>query len=449
MTVLKKAYKVPEVFVRPGFDGFKLVRNQNLLIDENENPVEPEDYAHTTIINGRTQNADKDLSPDKMESLVEYAEEVLKKGCWEQVALIGGMPVLLRTNSYHAINFWRWNWYLGDMEEVRGLCKTFNLPLVEMRCVLEEGVRDPAKSAAYYCKSLNRTVFINTDYYGQLKSWALGAAGVELALHGVHSIHGAVVEIDGHGILVVAPTGTGKSTYINILSRIGRLDPSRTSRINSDDWVYVKDGVASPSERFIYVRTNAVADDVSPERMNPTMKMMYELFEKSPCENVVMKNGSRLYSAVPNSRAMIDPEEISETTYSTPIDLIVLLRRDSRNPFELDLGPEEATTILREGLYTVQPGSGPKEKWGQLSNEPWYNPYLLRVNADFEARSFASYITEHKARCIIYNTHGDVNAEHYGCPRRGGELRREDYESFIDSTARLILQRLDEKIAST
>src|SRR2546425_520151 len=74
-----------------------------------------------------------------------------------------------------------------------------------------------------------------TSYYGQLKSWVLGAVGRKLAVeYGIHSVHGAVVTKDRKGILYIAPTGTGKST-----STYGVMEFPNT-RFHSDDWVYVR-----------------------------------------------------------------------------------------------------------------------------------------------------------------------------------------------------------------
>src|SRR3972149_5052495 len=98
------------------------------------------------------------------------------------------------------------------------------------------------EEAAYYSRRSNPTVFFNPAYYGQLKSWVLGAVGRVLAEeYGIHSIHGACVEKDGKGILYIAPTGTGKST-----SCYGLMSYPHT-RFHSDDWVYI---------RYMYHREN-------------------------------------------------------------------------------------------------------------------------------------------------------------------------------------------------
>jgi hypothetical protein len=97
------------------------------------------------------------------------------------------------------------------------------------------GIAEQAE-AAYYSRVHNAVIFFNTSYYGQLKSWVLGAVGRVLAdEYGIHSLHGAAVELSGkRGVLYIAPTGTGKST-----SSYGLMKFPNT-RFHSDDWVYVR-----------------------------------------------------------------------------------------------------------------------------------------------------------------------------------------------------------------
>lgn len=439
-------YQIPPVFVEAvgrGFSGFRRIENPSLLIDpaQPDRSLSPSRYSHHTIINGRTPNSDKKCAPEKIQVWREKSEKVLSEGPrYRAVALIGGMPVLLTTNSIHAINFWQQNWYLGDPAEVEAAARRYGIPIVRMRAAVEEP--DPKSAQAFYCRENNETVFWNTDYYGQMKSWALGAAGVELARYNIHSIHGACVEINGQGVLIIAPTGTGKSTYTNVLANIQQLDPRYTGKINSDDWVYVKDGVATPSERYIYVRTNAVSDEIPHEEMGETMRHMKRIFDEAPAENVPVPDGRRLYCGIANSRCMINPADIAVMTYSTPIQLVILLRRDSYSPFEKALDTDEALEVLEKGEYMIQPGSGPKEKWGELACEPWYNPYLLAPEREFERRMFASYKERHGAKYVIYNTGAAVCAREFGIKKAAEELTEKDFQEIIMGTARRMLALL-------
>jgi hypothetical protein len=86
------------------------------------------------------------------------------------------------------------------------------------------------------------------------------------------------------------------------------------------------------------------------------------------------------------------------------IRLLVLLRRDEKNPAEVNLDSDEAIQVLRKGEYMVRPGAGPKESWGKISNEPWFNPYLLHLDHAQQEQFFRRMISSFKVNCILLNT---------------------------------------------
>jgi hypothetical protein len=146
--------------------------------------------------------------------------------------VIHGVRVRATTNSAHLYDFWVDNWYSPEeWKTITGLTPPRE-PQVTVYAL--GGVTDQ-QEAAYYSWQTSTIVFFNTAYYGQLKSWVLGAVGRVLAEeYGIHSVHGACVEKDGRGVLYIAPTGTGKST-----SSYGLVTFPNT-RFHSDDWVYVR-----------------------------------------------------------------------------------------------------------------------------------------------------------------------------------------------------------------
>jgi hypothetical protein len=147
--------------------------------------------------------------------------------------LVHGIRVRAHTNSAHLIDFWVDNWFSPD----EWLAATGRPAPAEPQVMVYAfgGVADQPE-AAYYSRVHNAVIFFNTAYYGQLKSWVLGAVGRVLAdEYGIHSLHGAAVELSGRkGVLYIAPTGTGKST-----SSYGLMKFPNT-RFHSDDWVYVR-----------------------------------------------------------------------------------------------------------------------------------------------------------------------------------------------------------------
>jgi hypothetical protein len=192
-----------------------------------------------TRTKGRTPVNDKalDRRPQQRERLVakarRFAEEAASRGrLHEQDVVIHGVRVRALTNSEHLADFWADNWF--SPEQWRETTSVHPPQEPQVLVYALGGVHDE-EEAAYYSRQLNTIVFFNTAYYGQLKSWVLGAVGRLLAEeYGIHSIHGACVGKGDRGVLYIAPTGTGKST-----SSYGLMDYPDT-RFHSDDWVYVR-----------------------------------------------------------------------------------------------------------------------------------------------------------------------------------------------------------------
>jgi hypothetical protein len=147
--------------------------------------------------------------------------------------MVHGIRVRAHTNSDHLIDFWVDNWF--DPDEWKQATGRTAPAEPQVMVYAFGGVSEQAE-AAYYSRKNNAVIFFNTSYYGQLKSWVLGAVGRVLAdEYGIHSLHGAAVELSGQkGVLYIAPTGTGKST-----SSYGLMKYPNT-RFHSDDWVYVR-----------------------------------------------------------------------------------------------------------------------------------------------------------------------------------------------------------------
>ena len=190
-----------------------------------------------TRTKGRTAVHDKtiDAKPGLLRRLLANAfAHVATSGDWtaSHDVVIHGLRVRAITNSEHLMAYWRDNWFsLAEWQRRTGkrVSDAPDVLVVALGRVPTEG------EAAYYSRANDLVLFFNTSYYGQLKSWVLGAVGRKLAVdYGIHSIHGAVVQKDGRGILYIAPTGTGKST-----STYGVMDFPNT-RFHSDDWVYMR-----------------------------------------------------------------------------------------------------------------------------------------------------------------------------------------------------------------
>ena len=349
------------------------------------------------------------------ERLLSLAKQRLSAGEPRRLkADINGIVVELTTNSVHQAEFWSDNWWKAD----DGATPQATI----YSAVGVEGI----EPSAYYCPALRSALFVNTEYYGQCKSWALGIAAAILEKESnTLSIHGATALYKGKGVVIIAPTGTGKTT------QAFRIFMNDGGKICGDDWAYVEFPrsaskpdqplVARQPERALYMRSESQKEQ----------GWLRQVFDRSLNENVTTKKGDCehtegetgcaltrgkcvfndgkgwCYYAFGNSRVLVKREGIlgpEKVVDEIPVDLVVLLRRDDHSPAEVKLTPDEAIGILQKGEYMVLPGAGPREKWGTTSFEPWYNPYLLEPDDAKQAMFFRLMFENWKVPCMILNT---------------------------------------------
>jgi len=118
--------------------------------------------------------------------------------------------------------------------------------------VLEE----PKQPLSVKYDSYTKTAFlVNVDYYGWVKSLALAVAGDVLEdEHRIFSVHGAAIDVGGHGVSLIAPPETGKTTHSWGLLRL------RNARLVADDWYFVRlssrEPLAFGSEKNSYIEAD-------------------------------------------------------------------------------------------------------------------------------------------------------------------------------------------------
>ena len=171
----------------------------------------------------------------------EYGERLL----YEERADIYGCCIKLLTDIKYVKERWEENFYPMSAH-VRSHGR--------MAVTEEKGERQRV-----FYDQLSKTAFlINVDYYGWVKSIALSIAGDILEDgHGIDSVHGACVDLDGQGVCLIAPSGTGKTTHTYGLLRLKGV------RVVSDDWFFARfmagQPVAFSSEKNYYIQAD-IAD---------------------------------------------------------------------------------------------------------------------------------------------------------------------------------------------
>ena len=145
--------------------------------------------ASTTRVKG-----DKNVPKDKFEKLKEEADKKLRSNSLRSRANLNGVNIEFQGNSKHQYDFWTLNWNEAPQTSP-----------VHSRIISAIGV-EGFEPSAYYCPVTQESLFFNTEYYGQCKSWALGmAAAILEQTRNTHSIHGACVDVGGKGVIIVAP----------------------------------------------------------------------------------------------------------------------------------------------------------------------------------------------------------------------------------------------------
>ena len=311
------------------------------------------------------------ISPEIRDALVTEAESVLTYDRYsEWCANIGGVVLKLATNSPHLNDFWMENWYPSPLEsdlEPHGLLY---------------GVKDaPGREPRAFYNPHTRTGFtFNTAFYPQLRAMTLGMVDdIASRTFDMHLIAGSCFDVNGQGIALITPPGTGGSTHFAALMRL------QEARLHSYDGFFVRQAggvpVADSVERKIMMRTDIVRH----------LPELASLFDRSKLENVVAKKDyceleacpqndecpldrgeTHCYEGTRKSVAMLDPYWIGAAkkhVKRTILSKIILLRKDTVAPRVEEPEIEKALRMIEEGGYAMSHG-----RWFSI---PFFNPYLL------------------------------------------------------------------------
>jgi hypothetical protein len=322
-----------------------------------------------TTEKGRVASTDKALHrrPGKYQRIRKLAQKFVedhRDAIMIRDAVIHGIRVRMFTNSEHHCDFWTHNWFSPEeWEQATGKEPEGRPGVVVYALTGVEG----EQPAAYYNRDTSEIIFFNTSYYGQLKSWALGAVGRVLAEeYGIHSIHGACVEFNGKAVLYIAPTGTGKST-----SSYG-LTSYPGTRFHSDDWVYVRHAYKNKRDGEFYVPFLVRAADGSEVKGFRVFRWIKELGSQHPDASVeaLTLNGDRVslqlgdldISALPASFGYISEKEFylrTNLVESFPLALVELMRCETENcPEVTDAFLSRKSAMLDEVISELLSSTG-------------------------------------------------------------------------------------------
>ena len=159
----------------------------------------------------------KVIGPERIDELRKRTSEI---NYYESKADINGVCVELFTENKTYLEMWTDNFYhMSDRVRAHARIYCLDDPSTDLHVEY-----DYENSVAY---------LFNFDYYGWVKSIALGLAGNILEEHGIFPVHGAALDIDGMGVTLIAPSKTGKTTQ-----SWGLLRMDNTYLITDDSSVY-------------------------------------------------------------------------------------------------------------------------------------------------------------------------------------------------------------------
>ena len=236
---------------------------------------------------------------------------------------IYGCCIKLLTTDRRMKEMWEDNFYtMSENVRSHGRVVMLDIPGEDMKVLYEP---------------MAKTAFLfNFDYYGWVKSIALAVAGDLLEdEHHIHSVHGASIDIAGHGVSLIAPSKTGKTTHSWGLLRM------KDARLVTDDWYYVRPFTGRPvaygSEKNCYI--DADISKAWPEYRELVEKAVFDKQQRAVV-NVrwIAGQGSvipltTLYDVILLKRDPSDPNLVTEL--EPKVALEYLKANDFCNPHQL------------------------------------------------------------------------------------------------------------------
>ncbi len=284
--------------------------------------------------------------------------------------------------------------------------------------------------ATVYCGETLSFLTLNTNYYGQLKSKSsLGPLEEYLIRKANCAVNGTITnpndvwlsmhagcneyvtdKKEKRGIVIIAPTGTGKSTH-----GYGLVEAKKENRLHSDDWVFVNIGTREViiSENQFYMRTNIaeiyphlipllVDQPLENVAFTPEIIKLLESFQSPEDLAKAIKDGRvsrEQYQKIVaqmiennSSRSLIDPrlmvgDKFVERTTMTDI---FLMKRDYDSTMlvkRIDENQMIEIMTSKGNVFNYTYGKNDPDGYGipqKATTEIYYNPYLPICEVDRE-----------------------------------------------------------------
>jgi hypothetical protein len=249
------------------------------------------------------------LSPNDKDDMF---GELVASVRYERKANIHGACVKLLTDNPDFKEEWEDNFKFMN-EDIRPHAKIF---------VVEDG-----GTLRVMYEHISKTCIIkNCDYYGWIKSIALAVISDFFEeYHSVHrrySVHGSIVDYNGHAIAIIGPPGTGKSTLT-----YGLLKNDDFNYI-SDDWFFTRlfnnASVVYSSEKNSYIREDIIN----------VWKCFSDELKKVKLDT--------------RGRGIVDVNTLfkGRTRESSTLQTVILLERDKDHPPFTKLDVEDAVDFM-------------------------------------------------------------------------------------------------------
>lgn len=284
--------------------------------------------------------------------------------------------------------------------------------------------------ATVYCSETHSFLTLNTNYYGQLKSKSsLGPLEEYLIRRAKIDASGKITNPDEvwlsmhagsneyitnagkrRGVVIIAPTGTGKSTH-----GYGLVEAKKENRLHSDDWVFANVGTREVliSEDQFYMRTNIaeIYPHLIPLLVNqplenvgftPDIVTLLQRFD-SPQDLAAAFRDGRVTEAQyqkiveqmiesNSARSLIDPRLLVGDKFieKTTVTDIFLMKRDYDSTMLIKkITPEEMIAIMtsKGNVFNYSYGKNDPDGYGipqSRTTEIYYNPYLCISEVDTE-----------------------------------------------------------------